>query len=86
MSDSSSNGIEALGIAGSLRQGSYNRALLQAARDLASDDLEITIFDNETLKRIPPVQRRRAGSRRSGAGRGPQGCDPGGGCVGDRDA
>lgn len=45
--------IKALGIAGSLREGSYNRALLWAARDLAPDDLEIEIFDNETLKRIP---------------------------------
>jgi len=46
--------IRALGIAGSLRQGSYNRALLRAARDLAPDDLEITVFDNEILKRVPP--------------------------------
>jgi len=46
--------VEALGIAGSLRQGSYNRALLRAARDLAPDDLEIKTFDNEILKRVPP--------------------------------
>lgn len=46
--------IKALGIAGSLRKGSYNRALLRAARDLAPDELEIGVFDNETLKRIPP--------------------------------
>jgi chromate reductase len=46
--------IQALGIAGSLREGSYNRALLWAARDLAPDDLAIEIFDNETLKQIPP--------------------------------
>lgn len=45
--------IQALGIAGSLREGSYNRALLRAARDLAPDSLEIEIFDNEVLKRIP---------------------------------
>ena len=33
------------GIAGSLREGSYNRALLRAARELAPEDLEIRIFD-----------------------------------------
>lgn len=33
------------GIAGSLRAGSYNRALLRAARELAPDDMEIRIFD-----------------------------------------
>jgi chromate reductase len=46
--------VRALGIVGSLREGSYNRALLRAARELAPDGLEIEIFDNETLKRIPP--------------------------------
>jgi chromate reductase len=46
--------VRALGIAGSLRESSYNRALLRAARELAPDGLEIEIFDNETLKRIPP--------------------------------
>jgi len=45
--------VRALGIAGSLREGSYNRALLRAARDLAPDALEVMIFENETLKRIP---------------------------------
>jgi chromate reductase len=54
VSASQSNRVRALGIAGSLRQGSYNRALLRAARELAPDDLGITIFDNEALKRIPP--------------------------------
>jgi chromate reductase, NAD(P)H dehydrogenase (quinone) len=43
--------IRALGIAGSLREGSYNRALLRAARDLAPDGLEICIF--EGLADIP---------------------------------
>jgi chromate reductase len=43
--------IEALGIAGSLREGSYNRALLRAARDLAPDGLEIRIY--EGLADIP---------------------------------
>ena len=46
--------IQVLGIAGSLRQGSYNRALLRAARELALDDMEIQIFDNKTLTLIPP--------------------------------
>lgn len=34
-----------LGIAGSLRQESYNRTLLRAARDMAPETLSITIFD-----------------------------------------
>lgn len=46
--------VQVLGIAGSTRQGSYNRALLLAARELAPDDMEINIFDNETLTMIPP--------------------------------
>lgn len=46
--------IRALGIGGSLREGSYNRALLRAARELAPDDLKLEIFDNKTLKQIPP--------------------------------
>lgn len=33
------------GVAGSLREGSYNRALLRAARELAPEGLEIRIFD-----------------------------------------
>ena len=33
------------GIAGSLRAGSYNRALLRAAQELAPDGMEIRIFD-----------------------------------------
>ncbi len=33
------------GIAGSLRRGSYNRALLRAARELAPDGMQIRIFD-----------------------------------------
>lgn len=45
--------IRALGIAGSLREGSYNRALLWAAADAAPDGLDVEIFPNETLKRIP---------------------------------
>ena len=46
--------IHVLGIAGSLRKNSYNRALLRAAQELAPEDMEIRIFDNETLSKIPP--------------------------------
>lgn len=43
----SSNNIplHVLAFAGSLREGSYNRALLRAARTLAPGDMEIDIFD-----------------------------------------
>src|SRR5438552_11565729 len=37
--------LRVCGIAGSLRQGSYNRALLRAAVELAPDGLEIAVFD-----------------------------------------
>lgn len=37
--------LRVLGIAGSLRHGSHNRKLLEAARDLAPDGVEIRIFD-----------------------------------------
>jgi NADPH-dependent FMN reductase len=40
-----------LGIPGSLRHGSYNRALLRAARQVAPDGVEIGAFD---LLPIPP--------------------------------
>ena len=46
--------IQVLGIGGSLRQGSYNRALLRAAQELAPDQVNVKIFDNETLILIPP--------------------------------
>lgn len=46
--------VKVLGIAGSLRKGSYNRALLHAAQELAPEDMDIQIFDNETLTLIPP--------------------------------
>lgn len=34
-----------IGLAGSLREGSYNRALLHTAQELAPDDMEIVEFD-----------------------------------------
>jgi chromate reductase len=37
--------LRVLGIAGSLRAGSFNRALLRAAQELAPDGLEIRTFD-----------------------------------------
>jgi chromate reductase len=37
--------IKILGIAGSLRKGSYNKALLKAAVELQPDSMEIEIFD-----------------------------------------
>ncbi len=37
--------IKILGFAGSLRQGSYNKALLRAAKELAPSALDIDIFD-----------------------------------------
>lgn len=43
--------IKILGIAGSLRKNSYNRALLGAAVELAPPDAEIEIFD---ISEIPP--------------------------------
>lgn len=42
--------VRILGFAGSLRQGSYNRALLRAASELAPEDMLIEIFD---LLQIP---------------------------------
>ena len=39
------------GIAGSLRRGSYNQALLRAAQELAPEGMEIRIFDR--LAEIP---------------------------------
>jgi len=40
------------GLAGSLRKGSYNRALLRAAVRVAPEELEILVFDR--LREIPP--------------------------------
>lgn len=43
--------MRVLGIAGSLRKASFNRALLRAAPELAPKEMEITVFD---LSPIPP--------------------------------
>jgi chromate reductase len=43
--------MEVLGFAGSLRRGSYNRALLRAAIELAPAEMAIDVFD---LGSIPP--------------------------------
>jgi chromate reductase len=45
------NKLKVLGFAGSLRRGSYNKALLRSAVDLVPDDLQLEIFD---LEGIPP--------------------------------
>lgn len=41
--------IRVLGIAGSLRDGSFNRGTLRAAKELAPDGMEIEIFDLEGI-------------------------------------
>lgn len=41
----SSSPIRVLGIAGSLRRGSYNRRLLEAARELAPEGMRVEIID-----------------------------------------
>jgi chromate reductase len=45
------NKLKILGFAGSLRAGSYNKALLRAAIDLLPEDVTLEIFD---LVNIPP--------------------------------
>lgn len=45
------NKIKILGFAGSLRKGSYNKALLRAALELLPEDASLDIFD---LEGIPP--------------------------------
>jgi chromate reductase len=52
ISDSSIAPLRVLGICGSLRRGSFNRALLNAAHELAPDGMHIT--DYEGLREIPP--------------------------------
>ncbi len=46
----SNDTIHVLGIAGSLRSGSYNRMLLRAAQEHAPDDMTIDVFE---LKGVP---------------------------------
>ena len=41
--------LSILGFAGSLRQGSFNKALLRAAQEMAPPDAEVRIFDLEGL-------------------------------------
>jgi chromate reductase, NAD(P)H dehydrogenase (quinone) len=41
--------LSVVGLAGSLRQGSFNRALLRAARELAPAEMEIVIFDLDAV-------------------------------------
>lgn len=41
-----------LGIAGSLRQGSYNRALVRAAAELAPEGADVRVWDG--LREVPP--------------------------------
>ena len=43
-------GMRVVGVAGSLREGSFNRALLRAARELAPSGMTIEIFD---LREVP---------------------------------
>lgn len=43
--------VNILGFAGSLRQGSYNKALLRAAAELLPEDAKLEIFD---LEGVPP--------------------------------
>jgi chromate reductase len=45
MAANGTNDLRILGIAGSLRRGSYNRRLLAAAVDLAPEPLRIEVFD-----------------------------------------
>ncbi len=51
MSSRPTSKIHVLGIAGSLRAGSYNRGLLRAAAELAPPDMRLDVF--ERLGEIP---------------------------------
>jgi chromate reductase len=69
--------LNVLGIAGSLREGSYNRALLHAAQELAPDNMTITIFDladipmynadDDGSEKPEPVERFKAAIAEAGA-------------------
>src|ERR1035437_6285940 len=57
------NKLKILGIAGSLREGSYNRAALRAAQQLVPEGSEIEIYDiegfdgfNQDLESNPPAK------------------------------
>ena len=51
MTDSTSKPLRVCALLGSLRQGSFNRMLLNAAVDVAPDSLDIQLFDR--LREIP---------------------------------
>jgi chromate reductase len=46
--------LQVLGICGSVRRGSYNRALLEAARELAPPEMRITVHDLAPLPLFRP--------------------------------
>jgi chromate reductase, NAD(P)H dehydrogenase (quinone) len=55
------NKVRILGIVGSIRKNSYNKALMQAAIELKPENCEIEIFDiaaiplfNQDLEATPP--------------------------------
>lgn len=50
--NSAVDAVRVLGIAGSLRGGSFNRSLLRAAAGLSPSDVELAIWDR--LKALPP--------------------------------
>jgi len=52
--------LRVLGIAGSLRAGSFNRALLRAAQELAPGGMEIRAFDIAPIPSTTPTSRPRA--------------------------
>lgn len=54
--NSSQPQIEGLAFAGSLRKGSYNKALLRAAKDLSPEKLTITIHDIAEIPLLKDVE------------------------------
>ena len=57
--------LRVLGLAGSLRQASYNRALLRAAQTAAPDGMTIEAFDLLTVRSTTATWRRRETPRAS---------------------